>query len=288
MIIKDKNTLTKLEGWLSIIVNLFLFAFKYWAGIATGSIAIIADAWHTLSDSFSSILVLLGLKVSQKPADQDHPFGHGRAELVTSIIIGALLAIIAYSFISESIEKLSKRESVEYGFIAIIATVTSILMKELLAQYAFWAGRKVNSTMLKADGWHHRSDAISSVVILVGIFFGSYAWWIDGVLGIFVALLIGYAAFEIIRDSFDQILGKQPDKKMISDITNICKQYAGETVMPHHFHLHEYGDHREMTFHIRLNPETTLQSAHDIASRIEQKVTDDLDIIATIHMEPYK
>ena len=288
MIEKNKNNLTRIEGWLSIFVNIILFAFKYWAGVVTGSVAIIADAWHTLSDSFSSILVLLGLKISQKPADEDHPFGHGRAELVTSLVIGALLAVIAYSFISESIDKLSKHESVEYGLIAIIATVTSILMKELLAQYAFWAGRKVNSTMLKADGWHHRSDAISSIVILVGIIFGGYAWWIDGVLGIFVALLIGYAAYEILHDAFNQILGKQPEEKMISDITNICKEFGGEEVMPHHFHLHEYGDHREMTFHIRLSPETTLQSAHEIASNIESKVMEKLEIISTIHMEPHK
>ncbi len=284
----DKNKLTRIEGWLSVIINILLFAFKYYAGIATGSIAIIADAWHTLSDSFSSILVLFGIKAARKPADQEHPFGHGRAELVTSIIIGALLGIIAYSFIAESIAKLNKGETVEYGTLAIVATVTSIVMKELLAQYAFWAGRKVKSTMLKADGWHHRSDALSSVVIMIGIFFGNYAWWIDGVLGIFVALLIGYAAFEIIRDSFNQILGIVPDKTIIDNITKICKDYGGEEVMAHHFHLHEYGDHKEMTFHIRLHPKITLDQAHDIASKIELRVAEELEITATIHMEPHK
>lgn len=285
---KDDNFLKYLEGWLSIVVNLFLFILKYWAGIVTGSIAIIADAWHTLSDSLSSIVVLVGVKVSNKPADKEHPFGHGRAELIASIIIGMLLAVIAFNFVLESIEKLKNHESVQFGKIAIIATVVSIIVKEGIAQFAFWAGKKTKSVTLKADAWHHRSDAISSVIILLGIFLGPYFWWIDGVLGLVVAMMIFYAAYEIINDASGPLLGEEAEAELIQQIIEISKQKAGFDVNVHHIHMHRYGDHVELTFHIRLPKDTSLEKAHDISSEIEIKLKQDLNIFATIHTEPCK
>lgn len=275
-----------IEGWLSIIVNIFLFGLKYWAGVATGSIAIIADAWHTLTDSISSIIVLIGVKVSSKPADEKHPFGHGRAELIASLIIGVLLAIIAFSFIQQSIEKLKNREAVVFGTFAIVVTVISIVSKEALAQFAIWAGKKTGSTVLKADAWHHRSDAISSVIILVGIFLGKYFWWIDGVLGIIVALLIFYATYEIFRDSVNPLLGKTPDEKLIKEVNKICQAINATQMEAHHFHIHEYGNHTELTFHINLSNDISLENAHIIATKIENSIREKLNIEATIHMEP--
>ena len=275
-----------IEGWLSIIVNIFLFGLKYWAGVATGSIAIIADAWHTLTDSISSIIVLIGVKVSSKPADEKHPFGYGRAELIASLIIGVLLAIIAFSFIQQSIEKLENREAVVFGTFAIVVTVISIVSKEALAQFAIWAGKKTGSTVLKADAWHHRSDAISSVIILVGIFLGKYFWWIDGVLGIIVALLIFYATYEIFRDSVNPLLGKTPDENLIKEVNKICQAINATQMEAHHFHIHEYGNHTELTFHINLSNDVSLEDAHIIATKIENSIREKLNIEATIHMEP--
>ena len=235
---KNYSYLSYWEGWLSIIINILLFGLKYWAGIVTGSIAIIADAWHTLTDSISSIIVLVGAKISTKPADKKHPFGHGRAELIASLIIGVLLALIAFSFIQESIEKLKNREAVVFGSFAIVVTIVSIISKETLAQFAIWAGKKSNSKVLMADAWHHRSDAISSLIILVGIFFGKYFWWIDGILGIFVALLLFYATYEIFRDSITPILGKIPDENLLKEVKKICNS-TNDRIKAHHFHIHE-------------------------------------------------
>ena len=285
---KKSNFLSYLEGWLSIVVNVILFILKYWAGTVTGSIAIIADAWHTLSDSVSSIIVLIGIKVSAKPADKEHPFGHGRAELIASIIIGVLLSIIAYNFVKESISKLNNHGSANFGSLAIIVTVISILCKEALAQFAFWAAKKTDSNILKADGWHHRSDAISSIIILAGIFLGKYFWWIDGVLGIVVALLIFLATFEIFKDSINHLLGKKPDKKLLTSITLICQEIAGKEITAHHFHLHDYRNHAELTFHIKLPENMSILKAHNIASKIEDQILNNLNIEATIHMEPHQ
>ena len=284
--VKDSNKLSYSEGWISIVVNVGLFALKYWAGIVTDSIAITADAWHTLSDSLTSLIVIIGVKISTKPADKEHPFGHGRAEWVASIIIGILLTLIAFNFFSESIQRLRSHESVQYGAIAIIVTVVSILMKEALAQYAIWAGKKTDSKAVKADAWHHRSDAVSSLIILIGIFFNRFFWWIDGILGIIVALLILYAAFDILKDSVSPILGKQPDGELVKQIKKLCLERTGEEVHAHHFHIHDYGGHAELTFHIRLNQEMTLEEAHDIATRIENSIKINLDIETTIHIDP--
>jgi cation diffusion facilitator family transporter len=276
------------EGWISIIVNILLFILKYWAGIVSSSIAIIADAWHTLSDSISSVVVIIGVKISNKPADREHPFGHGRAELIASVIIGVILALIGFDFFINSIDKIRNKEKAAYGTIAIIVTVISILSKELLAQYAFRAGKKTGLTSLKADGWHHRSDAISSVIVLAGIFLGKYFWWIDGAMGIVVALLIFYAAYEILKEGINPLIGQTPDGVLIEKIKEISNRITkGETDI-HHVHIHTYGNHTEMTFHITLPKEYMFEKVHNIATEIEMTIKEELDIEATIHMEPSK
>ncbi|MFC2098131.1 cation diffusion facilitator family transporter [Bacteroidota bacterium] len=282
----DKNKIARTAGWISIFVNILLFGFKYWAGIASGSVAIMADAWHTLSDSITSVVVVVGLWIAVKPADKDHPFGHGRAEILAAVIVGVLLAVIGFEFLVESIQRLKAKEAADYGKLAIIVTAASVIIKEALAQYARIAGKKSGSKALKADSWHHRSDAISSLVILVGIFLNALAWWIDGVLGILVSLLIFNAAYEILRDTLSSLLGEKPDKKTVEKVMDICKLNLPNEVYPHHIHVHRYGSHTEMTLHIKLNKGLSLGEAHDMASHIEYAIRNELGIEATIHMEP--
>lgn len=282
----DKSNWAFFEGWLSIIGNIFLFGLKYWAGLATGSIAIMADAWHTLSDSLSSVIVIIGAKISKKPADEEHPFGHGRADLISAFIIGILLLLVAFDFVTESYHTLINREASEFGMLAIVVMIISIVSKELLAQFAYYGARKTGSKVLKADGWHHRSDAISSLVILVGIFLGSYFWWVDGVLGILVALLIGHAAYEIIKDSIHSLLGESPSNGIVKEIKILCLEVYPADAEPHHFHIHTYGDHTEMTFHIRLPHDMPIKQAHDIATLLEKAIIEKYGFVSTIHIEP--
>lgn len=281
---KDTNW-TLIEGWASICGNIVLFFLKLWVGLITGSVALTADAYHTLTDSLSSAIVIFSGWLSRKPADEKHPFGHGRSDLISSVIIGVLLALIGFEFVLKSVEQIKSGVSVDYGMAAIIVTVISILAKELMAQFAFWAGRKSDNAILKADGWHHRTDALSSVVILVGILCGSFADWIDGVLGILVSLMIFYASYEILRDSVSRLIGETPDRKLIEKIEAIIEK-MDLNVQPHHFHLHRYGDHVELTFHITMDADLTLETAHDQAHLIERALRDQMGIEATIHMEP--
>lgn len=284
--IKSKILMT--EGILSIILNLLLFVLKYWAGIATGSIAIIADAWHTLSDSLSSLIVIIGAKISNKPADKNHPFGHGRAEVISAFIIGILLTLVSFDFILKAIESFNDRTSSSFGMIAIVVMIISVVLKELMAQYAFWAAKKTSSSVLKADAWHHRSDAISSGIILAGIFLSPYFWWIDAALGFIVALLIAYAAYEIIKDSINSLMGEKLDDKTIEKLKQICFSSYQRDIFPHHFHIHNYGTHNELTFHIILDKQMSIEQAHKIANKIKQDIKKQLYYNATIHIQPEK
>ena len=147
---KDITKYAVLEGWLSLFGNILLFGLKFWVGIISGSVAIIADAWHTLSDSLTSIILLIAIRISRKPADEDHPFGHGRAEIIASLIIGVLLSVIAFNFLVDSIKRMSDHQSASFGTLVIVVTAISIVVKELLAQYALWAYKKTKLNSLKA------------------------------------------------------------------------------------------------------------------------------------------
>lgn len=274
------------EGIISIFVNTGLFGIKLWAGIVSGSVALIADAWHTISDSLSSLLVIIGSRLASEKPDKTHPFGHGRWEPITAIFIGFFLAVIAYNFIRDSIERLLERQSAEFGLIAIVVTTISLLVKAWLARYAFKLARKSGNSAVKADGWHHQSDALTSGVILAGIFLADRFWWVDGILGGFVSLLLLYAVFEIMKEAVNKLLGERPDPELIRQVESIIEESYHEDVMPHHYHLHNYIDHQELTFHIKVDDNMDVHNGHEIATDIENKIFKELNITATIHVEP--
>lgn len=273
-------------GWFSIVGNVVLSGLKYWAGISTGSLALIADAWHSISDVITSAIVLIGGKISRKPADDDHPFGHGRAEHIASIIIGVVLALVAFDFIINAIEKFGKREHTYYSTFAWIAIIISIVVNELMTQYAFWAGKKIKSNMLIADGWHHRTDALSSIIVLIGIALGSSFWWTDAVLSIIVALLIGYASYEILAKEITSLLGESPSEELLVSISETAQKSSGVPLHIHHIHLHNYGLHTEMSCHIKLPSHMSLEEAHEICTGVEKIIKKEFGYITTVHPEP--
>ena len=283
------DTNTKLgyrEGIVSVILNLLLFVLKYYAGVVSASVALIADAWHTLSDSLTSVVVILGIRMSVQKPDKEHPFGHGRWEQVSAIIIAILLAVVGFEFIRDSIDKLNVRESAHFGVWAYVATIASIVLKEGLAQYAFRIARITKNVSVKADGWHHRSDALSSVVVLIGLFLNPYFWWIDSVMGILVSLMLFQVAYSIIKEAVNKILGEEPSFEIIGQVKEIVKEEMGERSYPHHFHIHNYGDHTEFTFHVKVPGDATVLYAHALATNVEKRVKDELNMESTIHVEP--
>ena len=283
--IRNRNLkIAKSEGYIAIVGNALLGSFKLWAGYATGSLAVIADAWETLSDCLSSGVLLIGIKISEKPADAEHPFGHGRAELIAS------LAYVGFTFSKSGIEKIIARESVEFGWLALSAMVATIIIKEAMAQYAFWAARKTKINSLKADAYHHRSDTLSSAILLVGMliakFCGNTLWWMDGALSCVVGILLLKLAWVVLQSAASKLLGSRVSRETEKEIREICERISGRTDLDlHHMHCHEYGTHTEITFHIRFDGDMPLREAHTCADKIEKAVFRELALDATIHLE---
>jgi cation diffusion facilitator family transporter len=282
----DKLKAQYTEGIVSIIINTLLWAAKFWAGIAIGSIALIADSWHTLSDSISSVVVIIAGKLASKESDKEHPFGHGRWELISSMFVAFLLGIVGYQFLTDSIGRFMSRESVVYGTTAVVVIAISIIIKELLAQYAFYIARKTDNTIVKADGWHHRSDALAAVVVLIGMIVAKHFWWMDSVLGMFCAAVLFYVAFEIMKESITKLLGEAPEQELIDRIMEEINAVNKNDLKIHHIHLHNYISQKEMTLHIRLDENMTIKEGHKIATAIENLIKEKFNVVATIHLEP--
>jgi cation diffusion facilitator family transporter len=275
-----------LEGITSAIVNIILFSLKIWVGLATGSIAMITDAWHTLSDSVSSGLVLVGFWISAKPKDKEHPFGHGRAEQISAIVIGTILALASFQFLYDAINSFKATNSVTYGKSIIIVSIITIIIKETLAQFAIWSGKKINSQALIADAWHHRSDAATSLLILIGAILGRYFWWVDAILGVLISLAILYTAYEIITSASNSILGESISQDFTNQIITTITESAPETSDIHHIHVHKYGEHSELTLHLKLPGELSVYESHTIANKVEADLEKKFNMHSTIHIEP--
>ena len=281
-----------IEGVVSIFVNAVLFVVKFMAGLLTGSVALMADAWHTMSDSLTSIFVVIAAKLASKKPDIEHPFGHGRWELIASILMAVVLAIIGYEFLMMSIHRFINPDAYEpviYGTLAIVVTVVSILVKEALAQYGFYLGKKYDNPVIIADGWHSRTDSLSSVIVLIGIVVTKFVaglWWMDSVLGAFGAFAIFYAAFAIMKEAVTRILGEPLQQKLIDQIKDEVSKINENDLQLHHFHLHNYVSHKELTLHMMFDKDSTIENGHTMATAIENLIRENFNMEATIHVEP--
>jgi cation diffusion facilitator family transporter len=277
------------SGIVSVVVNAVLFAIKFWAGAVTGSLALMADAWHTMSDSATSVFVVIAAKLAAKKPDKEHPFGHGRWELIASIFMAMVLAIIGFEFFESAIEKFANRESTAFGTLALVITIVSIVIKEGLAQYGFYLGRKYNNPVITADAWHSRSDSLSSVAVLIGIVVSLFVdglWWMDSLLAAICSLAIFYAAFHIMKDVIAKILGEEPKQDFIDELNAETHKIYGSDLELHHIHLHNYITHNELTLHICLDGSMTIEQGHDIATVLENMIEEKFNMDATIHVEP--
>jgi cation diffusion facilitator family transporter len=273
------------EGYISIAINLLLFIAKYLVGIASGSVAIIADGWHSLSDTLSSVAIVVGARASAKPPDQRHPFGHGRAQAITALIVGVILAVVGVDFLIESIQKLIEQTPADYVPSTIWVLAGSIFIKEALAQYSFWVSRRVGRDMMRAEGWHHRSDALAAVVILAGVLFGGALWWLDGALGVCMVVVLWWAAYTIMKEAIGPLMGKKHGEDIEENIRDICIACTGRDVHLHHIHVHQYGEHSEVSFHMCFPGDMLLEKAHEVVDTIEERIRRQTGMEATIHME---
>ncbi len=280
-----------LEAIVSIVGNIFIFLLKFFLGLFINSIALIADGIHSLSDVATSVVVIFGFKSAKKSPDKEHPFGHGRAEYIATIIIAVLLAIVGFSFIEQSIERILNLESlsnVEYLFFVVFIVLFSALIKELMARYSNTISKKINSDVLKADSWHHRSDALSSVGVAIGLIGARYGYLIlDPIFGIIIAIIIIYVGYDLFKKSSNLLLGTSPDKDLVEKINNIADDTKG-VIGIHKISIHDYGTTKIVTFHADVSKDLLIDKAHEIADTLEHKIKNKTGFLSIIHIEPSK
>ena len=281
-----RNQIWILQGWVSTAVNTLLFIFKLFIGLITGAVSLIADAVHTLSDVVTSLIVIWGFKQSKKPADIGHPYGHGRAEYIATLIISVLLCVAGIEFIETAIDRIKNPILIisDWWMIAILGL--TVVIKEITARYAKFLSSKIASGLLHADAWHHRTDAVSSILVLIALIAGNFGYSsIDGWAGLFVALILIYTGFDIARDSVDDLIGKPPDVAELDTIRDIALSVPGALGV-HDISVHSYGLDKFVSIHAEINAKKTAAEAHDISEEIESKLGKAMGVEPTVHLDP--
>lgn len=278
-------------------VNLLLLVFKFVAGVTAHSSAMIADAVHSLSDFVTDIVVIAFVRISGKPQDEDHDYGHGKYETFATALIGAALLIVGIGIFADSasgIVGFMSGERLEApGMLAFVAALVSVLSKEAVYRYTVIKGRRLNSKAVIANAWHHRSDALSSVGTMAGIggaiFLGDTWRVLDPLAALVVSLFVIRVAWQLVKPSIDELLEKSLPKDMEDSITAVILSFKGVR-SPHHLRTRYIGNTIAIEVHIRLDGSMTLSEAHDITKRIEAALKEKFGerTHIGIHMEPWK
>ncbi|MGC9365260.1 MAG: cation diffusion facilitator family transporter [Fidelibacterota bacterium] len=282
----DRTAYGCLEGRVSIVVNFFLFAGKLIIGLLINSIALIADAVHSLSDVATSLIVILGYRISARPADREHPFGHQRAEYVATLIMAVLLVVAGIEFMKSSYGRLINPRLGVVHWGVLVFVFATILIKTWLGGFSAYLGRKIDSAALRADALHHYTDSVSSVLVLIAIFGAKLGYhFLDGAGGMAVGFLLIWAGISIARDAADTLVGKAPTREYIADIRKTC--LSVENV--HSIHdavVHSYGDQKFISVHVEVDQENSSLRAHEIATKVEQLLAQRLNAYAIVHVDP--
>ncbi len=282
-----RNKYIKRSGYIGVLANLILFGVKLGVGIVVNSIAVISDAFNNLGDSLSSIVTIVGGYLAGKPADEEHPFGHGRYEYISSFIVALLILGTGVMLFKSSVEKIIKPEDLNSSWVSIGLLILSLFIKIFLYVYNKVVGKKINSLGMIGVAEDAVNDVISSIGILFSILvFVFFNINIDGIAGLVVSLLIFKSGFEILQHSTYYILGKAPSRELqdkIKDILLKGKYVSGV----HDLDLHDYGGGKIVgSVHVEFPSELIFKEVHDIADELEKEIIDKTSVQITIHMDP--
>lgn len=287
--LSDQNVRSRygsFQGWLSIGVNTFLFLVKVVIGVWINSVSLIADGIHSLSDTATSVVVIVGFRVSRKPPDREHPYGHGRAEYIATLIISVLLIVTGVEFIQAGIRRIMDPADMQVGFWVILVVVLTILLKEGLAQIARSLGITIDSDALEADYWHHRTDAISSALVLVALIAGNFGFpALDGIAALGVSGILIYTGYDIARRAVDSLMGKPPSRELIHEIRNTARDVE-HVLDAHDVVVHSYGQEKYINLHIEVNEDESPMTMHDAAERVENSLYERFRAHALVHIDP--
>ncbi len=283
--------------WIGSIVNFGLLVFKFVAGIVGHSAAMVADAVHSLSDFVTDIVVIAFVRISGKPEDEDHGYGHGKYETLATAIIGIVLFFVGVGILVNGAttvaDTLGGQPLEAPSLIALVAAAASIILKELLYRYTIHAGKRLRSQAVVANAWHHRSDAFSSIGTLVGIagaiFLGERWRILDPIAAIVVSAFIIKVAIQLLKPCVDELLECSLPAEVETRIREIILSFPAVSA-PHHLRTRRIGNHIAIEVHVRMDGATPLAAAHSVATDIEQRLKAEFgeDTHIGIHMEPVK
>lgn len=284
---KVRGSYGMLSGYIGVTCNIFLFAVKLLGGFLLNSISVTADAFNNLSDAASSIVTLVGMKFSQKPADKEHPFGHGRSEYIAAFIVAFFVLQVGLTCFKSAFEKIIKPEAITFNVIILILLVASVLIKLWLAFFNKKLGKRINSGVLKATGTDAFGDVLITSVTIVSILIGKFTGLkIDGWMGAVVSIVVLIAGFNIAKETLEPLLGEAIDKETYDSITKKVEGYTG-ILGCHDLIIHNYGpSHIMATIHVEVEAKGDLEGVHEIIDRIERDILRELGIFLVIHVDP--
>lgn len=295
LFIKDKNvknpkvrtkygTLSSLTG---IIVNFILSITKVVIGIISNSMSIISDGLNNITDAGSSVITMIGFKMSQKKVDDDHPWGHGRMEYIAAFIVDMLIVLVGIELFQSSIDKIINPVMPDITTITITILVIAIIAKLWLFFFYNKIAKTINSEAIKGNAYDSISDVISTFVVLMSAIVAKFAnVSIDGYVSILVSIFILFTGFKALKETVDILLGSKPDPELVKGIEEFTKKYD-MIVGIHDMMIHDYGPGRKIvSFHAEVPANSDISMAHDIIDQMEQDIYEEFNCITTIHMDP--
>ena len=294
--IKDKdNTGNKsirqkygyLGGFVGIACNVALSGAKIAIGLMINSIAITADAVNNLSDAASSIITVIGFKITNKPADREHPFGHGRIEYISAMVVSFMVILAGFEFLKSSFDRVRNPEAVKFDIIPFSVLLLSIGVKFWLSRFYKKIGRKIGSKAMEASAADSLSDVITTSVVALSLLASLWTTFpLDGYVGLLVSALIIYSGISLTKDTLNPLLGEAPEPEFIRSITEKVLGYDGIIGM-HDMIVHNYGPGRcVVSLHAEIPASMDIMKAHDVIDLAEQEISEEMDIHVVIHMDP--
>lgn len=291
----EKTRIEKQTAAVGIVGNVLLSAFKLFAGIYGHSAAMVSDAVHSLSDVFATLIAYIGRRISEKPADKEHPYGHERFECIASIVLAVILIATGLKIgmgCVESIVNKTYLTAAQPGLIALIAAIVSIVTKEAMFWYTIYQAKRIKSSAFKADAWHHRADALSSVGALIGINAARLGYPImDSVAGLIISIVILIVAVRIMKDAIDDMLDRSADPEIEEQIRKAIDDYAegsDDRVSVDSLITRKFGEKIYVDLELGVDGDMKLKDAHDIAEEVHDMIEKDFTDVkhVMVHLNP--
>lgn len=284
---KVRENYGKLSGIVGIITNLIICTLKIALGLFQNSIAIIADGINNLSDAASSMITLIGFKLSAMPEDEDHPYGHARIEYLTGMIISMIIIFVGFQLFIVSFKKILNPSQLEYSILTVIILIFSIGAKIWQAYFYFKTSKLINSVALKAASADSRNDVFATFSVLISLTVGYFINInLDGIMGCLVALFIVYSGVGLIRETSSPLLGESPSEELVSSIKDSALSYDG-VIGIHDLVVHNYGPGKIFaSIHIEVDSRVDIMVSHDLVDNIEREISSDLHLHLVAHMDP--